>query len=458
MTSSGKRLARRLRRFADRPGPITSRRPLGVGENITVGGARRSYTVAVDLDGAKLLADLQAPDEMALHFGPYGLGGQLRPEDAARFQATCIAGAVLAEDVPTDVRRNFERARKLHLHGVLEYSFFTAAADYVLLVLEGALRLRFVSHYADGMPAVRKGVEKARSVQSFDDVRSARDKGYELRDAHGATQHLPTSTRALLEWARREGLLPGTRSRVVDEALAELRNLAAHPVTHMVLAPPSSAGRIADVAEVINRLWGHDTPGGRLFPSPLARVPRVAALSPERTAAATMRLDQVRQVTDRPNWLYGVFLAVEQEDLIRIPGDGLRFAHRPGFQTTVFPCAQLWEGSWSDLVQAIDAGEFASTGDTVQHLDRLFFIRASEGEIDDPRGPNDLVALAALPDGCWYVIVADSPWDAWIHVRDHGAEEAASGTICSRCGVQVQASLAKTEDAVAVARAAVCSA
>jgi hypothetical protein len=83
---------------------------------------------------------------------PGGLGGRLAPADAASFQAASIAQAVLAEDVPEDVRSNFERARKLHLHGVLDYEFFTAAFDYALLVLEGALRARFLTYYDDGVP------------------------------------------------------------------------------------------------------------------------------------------------------------------------------------------------------------------------------------------------------------------------------------------------------------------
>lgn len=66
---------------------------------------------------------------MTLAFSPLGLGGRLAPADAASFQAASIAQAVLADDVPEDVRNNFERARKLHLHGVLEYEFFTAASE-----------------------------------------------------------------------------------------------------------------------------------------------------------------------------------------------------------------------------------------------------------------------------------------------------------------------------------------
>jgi hypothetical protein len=107
------------------------------------------------LDSTSVLDQLIEPDELTLAFNPYGLGGRLAPEDAADFQKASIARTVLAENVPEDVRENFERARKLHLYGVLEYEFFTAASDYALLVLEGALRVRFLTYYDDGIPVLR---------------------------------------------------------------------------------------------------------------------------------------------------------------------------------------------------------------------------------------------------------------------------------------------------------------
>lgn len=119
----------------------------------------------MDDDNLTALSELQQPDERTLRFNPYGLGGRLAPEDAARFQAATIGRAVLADDVPQDVRDNFERARKLHLYGVLEYEFFTAAADYALLVLEGALRVRFLSYYSGGTPVGRRGDASGENVR-----------------------------------------------------------------------------------------------------------------------------------------------------------------------------------------------------------------------------------------------------------------------------------------------------
>jgi hypothetical protein len=79
----------------------------------------------MDLDRS-VLHELQKADKLTLAFNPHGLGGRLAPEDAASFQMASIARAVLAENVPDDVRNNFERARKLHIYGVLEYEFCAA--------------------------------------------------------------------------------------------------------------------------------------------------------------------------------------------------------------------------------------------------------------------------------------------------------------------------------------------
>ena len=265
---------------------------------------------------ATTLHELQTPDELTLAFNSFGLGGRLAPEDAADFQAASIARAVLAENVPDDVRDNFERARQLHLYGVLEYEFFTAAGDYALLVLEGALRVRFLAFYSDGVPLVRAGGEELLQASTFDDVLAAR--GAKLLGAAGATHPLPLGADALLSWARREQLLVGTRAKIIEGILSDRRNHAAHPVGHAINMPVDSARTLCDVAEVINKLWGHDTPGGRLFPAPLARSPMVAAVAPDGGGACAMRLEQVPEACERERAM----------GLHRLPRGRGRGAHR----------------------------------------------------------------------------------------------------------------------------------
>jgi hypothetical protein len=400
--------------------------------------------------GAEILAELQRPDDISRRFNPLGLGGLLESEDAARFQTAVIASAVLADDVPEHVRNNFGRVRKLHLYGVLEYDFFTVADQQALLVLEGALRLRFLSYYDGGIPVETRGVTELLPATIFDDVREAKRRGATLRASDGHTYPLPLSTQALFAWARRERLLPGTQTRGVDQALSNLRNYAAHPVTHTVLMPPDSAETIRDVAEIINKLWGHDTPEGRFFPGPRERQPRVVGLSRDLNQAIELRLDQVA-TADEPQreWMYAVFLAVDHERLVDIP---IGFAHQPGFQTTRFPCEMLWEGTWTDLMQAIDQGTFAACDDRVECLDRLFFIRKDAEATDLARSPDDLLALDEPPEGNWYAIVADTPFHAVAHVRDHESDNAPNPDACPDCHVRVQDRFKNAAEAVAAAR------
>ena len=84
------------------------------------------------------LDDLVRPDHATLHFTPLGLsGGLMRPEDSLSTLRSSIAHAKLAPAVPESVRGNFERLRQLHIYGLLEYEFFSVAADLAHLVLEG---------------------------------------------------------------------------------------------------------------------------------------------------------------------------------------------------------------------------------------------------------------------------------------------------------------------------------
>jgi hypothetical protein len=399
-----------------------------------------------------ILHELQTPDEATLAFNSFGLGGRMKPEDAAEFQATKIARAVLADNVPEDVRNNFERARKLHLYGVLEYEFFTAAGDYALLVLEGALRARFLAFYSDGIPLVHGEDEELLRAGTFEDVLAAR-RG-RLRGADGVTHRLPLSADALLSWARREQLLAGTRAKIIEGVLSERRNHAAHPVGHTINMPVHSAQTLRDIAETINKLWGHDTPGGRLFPTPVARQPRVASVARDGSGGCEMRLDQVPEADEYERaWDYAVFLAVTDEHLV-VPSRGsIGFTHQPGFQTTRFPCKMIWRGSWKDLMQGIQRGAFAGLEDAAEHLDRLFLIRADDEAIDLARSPADLLDLDEPPDGQWYAVIADAPQDAWVHVRDHEPEIAGGRGTCPECCVQVTARRVPTKQAIGIARA-----
>lgn len=399
------------------------------------------------------LADLQTPDEMALLFNPIGFGGRMEPEDAARFQMSVIADATLVGDVPLDIRENFERARRLHMYGVLQYEFFTVASEYSLLVLESALRVRFLSYYEKGIPVVRNGEEETLHAGSFDVVRSAA-RSSRLRGRE-EVHPLPVGARGLLAWARQERLLPGSETRRVDHALGELRNYAAHPEGRTVLAPPDSSRMLRDVAEVINTLWGHRVPSGRLFPAPVARLPRIASIATDGRGAAEMSLHHTPDLNSHEQESeFAVFLAAEAEKLTERCDDAWAFTHRQGLQRTVYPCEQLWTGGYPELIAAIEAGEFADCADAVEHLDRLFLIRVEGDHIDEPRSAADLLALDEPHQGRWHAVVADSPYQAFLHVRDHTGTEPGEelARSCPECFVRLRGIFPDFEGAIALAR------
>lgn len=391
------------------------------------------------MDEPTSLADLSAVDDMTLHFWPGGLAGALmQPKDSLRYLQESIAGAQLVDAVPDEVRNNFERVRKTFLYGLLEYDLFTVADDDARLILEGALRNRFVGYYEGRVTVLRAEAKKVLRVSSFDDLykRLRRDDLLVMRD--GRSHDLSLGMSGLLAWARRERLLVGQRSVGSDNAMGKLRNYVADPSGFHRHGPPDAARTLCRIAEYINKLWGADTPGGRIFPGPTERVPWVAALSPKGAGFTTFSsVSQFREADSKlQDATFAVYLAAPEEELYDTHG-GLSFCHRPGFQWTDLPCDLLWgPGSLSDLVGELDRFEGGALNDRVQHLDRLFVIRVDGDTVDDPRSPADFDACD-LTEGSWHVIRADHPYDALRHVREHRDKPARDlrDDRCSDCAV-----------------------
>lgn len=152
---------------------------------------------------------------------------------------------------------------------------------------------------------------------------------------------LPQGYGDLYAWARRRGLLVGQRNIGVFGSIVKVRNYFAHPEGHTVDMPPNVLRFLRDLTEIVNRLWGADTEGGRLFPGPVPRWARSAGLAPHGRASLTFStLSQVPAEAKHADWTYCVYLAAREEELVRIgarSGGGLDFAHMPGFQMTAYP-------------------------------------------------------------------------------------------------------------------------
>ncbi len=406
----------------------------------------------------RTFAELTTPDERSLRFTPLGLApGGLSPENAAEFQQRSIAAADLIPAVPEGTRRSFERLRTMHAYGVLCYDLFTTVADQTWVVLEQALRERFIEFYGGVIPLVRRdGAESTFSTSDFEAINKAFRQGgshakggWQLRLRNqGTSMQLPQTLDPLLRWARREQLLHGQRNRRVEEdVLPKIRNRFAHGGSFRVDMPNQSARRIHDLAEIINRLWGAMTPGGRLYPSPLQREVLIIGWSPtwstreEGSSLEIMHAEQLTEQTEPDDWIYLVVRGVWNDRL-------WEFDAR--YELTMYPADLLWgPGTRMDTLAWLEAT--APVGDEVDYLDRVFAVRRHDGKVDPPCRPDVLLGLP--PEhraGIWHVVRADIPDDCFAHVRHIEAGESCgtSGQRHAGCAVQ---EIAKGSWAVAAA-------
>jgi hypothetical protein len=363
--------------------------------------------------------ELTTPDERSLRFTPLGFatGGKLSPDSAAQFQQRSISGAELIPAVPEGTRSSFERLRTLHSYGVLCYDAFTVVDDLRWVVLEQALRERFIDFYERAVPLVDKdGAEGSFAASDFEAVSEAfrwggtHAKGWQLQLRNRqASMPMPLTLRPLLRWARAEGLLHGQRNRRVEEDLYDkIRNRFAHGSGFHIGMPNHSARGIRDLAEIINRLWGQATPGGRLYPAPVQRDVLIVGWSQDLSLTA-MRADQLAGHTEEGDWTHLVLLGVWDDQEL------WEFDAR--YELTTYPADLLWgPGSRTDTLAWLEAS--APIGDEVVHLDRLFALRRHDGKVYLPCRPGVLLGLPGERHaGIWHVVRADFPNDAFAHVR-----------------------------------------
>ena len=253
-------------------------------------------------------------------------------------------------------------------------------------------------------------------------------------------------------------LLPGRRSRRIDQSLVRLRNWAAHPEDYTLDYPPSVARGLNQIAEYINMLWWHPSPHGRTFKTHVHRRPRVVGISPAGDASVELRPDQVATLASKYRmYAFSVLLAADDEERLTDPtigpNAGIEVVHTIGFQGTQFPCERLFEGGWRALNAAVESGAFDGREDEVEWLERLFLVRDSDGGLDRPRAPNDVLALPDPIEGRWWPVTADGPWDAFAHVRDHQRLELDQDGTCPECFVAVGPAIHDWAELISVCQA-----
>lgn len=386
----------------------------------------------------RTFAELTTPDERSLPFMSLELatGGKPSPEYAAAFQQRSIAAANLVPAVPEGTRSSFERLRTLHAYGVLCYDLFTVVDDLRWVVLEQALHERFVAFYGGVIPIVHKGVEDTFPTTDLEAMNAAFRKkgsheGWRLRSrTPGDPIPVPLNLNARLRWARREQLLHGQRNRRFEEKLYDkIRNHFAHGGSFRIEMPNQSARAIHDLAQIINRLWGALTPGGRLYPTPLQRDVLVIGWSfPTGSTGPSkemMHAEQLAGPTEAGDWMYLIVRGVWDDPQL--------WDFDARYEFTPYPTDLLWgPGTRSDALAWLEAT--APTGDEVTYQDRVFAVRRHDGRIYPACRPDMLLALPPEQRaGTWHVLRADFPGDCIEHVRHIEA-----GEPCGTWGCAVQ--------------------
>lgn len=382
----------------------------------------------------RTLAELAAPDERTTRFTPFGLGS-MPAERAAEFQQQVIAGADLVADVPNDTRRAYERLRTVYTHGVLCYEIFTVVHDQAPLLLELALGERLLAFYDGEVPLFKGETRRPFRARRFDQVREA------LRERNGEyTNHSLRLTDGssiknfrgylsdLFEWARGERLLHGQRNRLIERLLVEIRNDAAHPVSDHLIAPPYTSRLLWDIAQIINRIWGSPTPGGRLYPAPFDRY--VFVIAWDEVGGKGVTWARAETLLDRADlWpddrRYVLVRAADHEHLSD---------YATTFEATTYPVDFLWgPGERDAAIEWYTAT--APCGDIVaDYLDRWFVVRHDDGVTGLPLRPTTFLAIPkGSREGTWHLIKADFPGDARTHLMHERARRADPRHPCETC-------------------------
>ena len=381
------------------------------------------------------LEELRQVDEAVFVFGvPPFESAEDRAVWALEHRQRVISGTDLSEDVSASVRQSFERLRIAYAYGVLCYDLFTLVEQSAFFLLEHALGERLLEHYDRVLPLEnKKGEARPLEAKYFRDVSTAfrgKNRTYKGdwflpvpgQEPFPFTASLPN----LLAWARAHGYLHGQRGRWSERFFVGWRNDAAHPASHQTHSPADAAKAIRDVAEVVNRLWGVSTPGGRLYPAPIERDPIAVGWNTAREEWGVTLAHNLRAYGEE-GWIYVLVRGVFHDDDLT--------SYMSDFERTTFPTEWLWgPGSHTEAISWLE--EHQPGPDRVDYLDRKLFVRVRGEAVELPRRAEVVAALEDdSHDDRWHLVLADFPLMALGHIRTAtlGSTECAKPGPCALC-------------------------
>ncbi|MET7752823.1 hypothetical protein [Micromonospora sp. NPDC005367] len=360
-----------------------------------------------------MFAELTKPDERTRRFTSMGLslGGLLHEDDALAFQRSQVAGAVLTDAVPADLRASFERLRGQHSLGVVDYEQFTVVADAAIGLYEPALRARFVEFYRGRVIPFtdEEGRPQPLTSANYDDIaKHLHRRKLRLPAGSGAPRRFAGMLTDLLAWAREHELLRGQRTRQGEQVVVKMRNHLAHARPHHIHTPVEATLELRDLAEFINQLWGVSTPDGRCYPAPVRRETLAVGWNPTSGLQEFTRTENLTADEDpTTQWILyrGVPDGYEAE----------RFDSR--YVTTRVPTQYLWgPGSAADAVAWLATHQPA--GDEIDPVDGLYLVRHHGDHLYLPQTPEVFAATPVEQQaGRWHLLRADVGNDAFACVR-----------------------------------------
>jgi hypothetical protein len=346
---------------------------------------------------------------------------------AARVGQEEVSDIDLHADVPANLVAAFERVRKIYSYGLFEYELFTVARDQAVLLLEHALRERFVTLYGGVITLVsnKDNVDDELKTDDFEKVVDDLNRGGKhangnwtvrlrsgeklaILDRTGAELRFRGTLTQLLDWARQEALFAGQRTKYLEPYFVKDRNRVAHGSYELVM-PTDAARMIYDMGETINRLWGHRTPGGRLYPTPIQRSTVLIAWTDGGNHITALRPDQLRDFDPPGDWQWLVLLGVER--------DGALFEFDARYDRTVFPADLLWgPGGRAEAVEWL--AEHGTRTDFYDNVDQPFVVQVADAKTYLPRRPGAALSLPTdRRGGTWHLLLADHPLEAFSFVR-----------------------------------------
>jgi hypothetical protein len=175
-----------------------------------------------------------------------------------------ISDIQLIPQVPDVVKRVFRIAKRLHVLGYFEYSFFTVSAHYAGLALESAIKNRYAASLGDKAVLMNPKGEKFEIGQpSWEKIsefcRRHRKEGWSVYKIKVNGADFPFSMRTLLDWLAKSKIV-AKWERSQYEAGVHIRDRLSHLEYAPILMP--SPRTLRSTAEKINRLYSDLTPQG----------------------------------------------------------------------------------------------------------------------------------------------------------------------------------------------------